>query len=140
MGSYIKDVGHGKRYDTEAFVASGSEDGDVVVWDVVTKDILWRGKGHKDVVLAMDFGRTKDGTGLLVSVGKDRDIRIWSADGEATRENGIRGEHGPNHIKSNDMDMDMDMDMPLGLDDEQAIAAGGSDLNGMDIDTPNHDA
>ena len=64
------------------FVFSGSEDGDVVAWDVSSKELLWRGEGHKDVVLSVDCGKTKDGTmrGLLVSVGKDRDIRIWVED------------------------------------------------------------
>src|ERR1700735_2231511 len=32
----------------EAFVVSGSEDGDVVAWDVTSKDILWRGKGAQE--------------------------------------------------------------------------------------------
>jgi COMPASS component SWD3 len=61
----------------EAFVASGSEDGDVVAWDVTSKEILWRGKGHRKPVLAVDFLRGEDGRGILVSGGLDRDIRAW---------------------------------------------------------------
>jgi COMPASS component SWD3 len=61
----------------EAFVASGSEDGDVVAWDVTSKEILWRGKGHRKAVLAVDFLRGEDGRGILVSGGLDRDIRAW---------------------------------------------------------------
>ncbi|KAK5950224.1 WD domain protein [Knufia fluminis] len=67
----------------EAFVASGSEDGDVFVWDINTKDILWRGSGHRDVVLSIDWARVKDGRGLLVSVGRDRELRVWIEDTEA---------------------------------------------------------
>jgi COMPASS component SWD3 len=83
LGSYVYDLGGqldddvGARKRLEAFVASGSEDGDVLAWDVSSKDILWRGKGHRDVVLSLDFGRTRDGKGLLVSGGKDRDLRLW---------------------------------------------------------------
>lgn len=72
VGSYL----HGQ----EAFVVSGSEDGDLVAWDVTTKEILWRGQGHADVVLSVDFGRIKHSAGLLVSGGKDRDIRVWIED------------------------------------------------------------
>ncbi len=76
IGTYLSPDGteHG-------FVVSGSEDGDVVAWDVSSKELLWRGEGHKDVVLSVDCGKTKDGTrGLLVSVGKDRDVRVWIED------------------------------------------------------------
>ena len=62
---------------TEAFLVSGSEDGDLVAWDVTSKEVLWREKGHDDVVLNVEFGRLKDGTGLLISAGKDRDVKIW---------------------------------------------------------------
>lgn len=66
----------------EAFLASGSEDGNVVVWDVNSKEVLWKGVGHNDVVLSVDFGRAKDGKGLLVSVGKDRELRVWIEEGD----------------------------------------------------------
>lgn len=68
----------------EAFVVSGSEDGDVVVWDVNSKEILWRGVGHKDVVLSVDWAKTKDGKGMLASVGKDRQLRVWIEDIQPT--------------------------------------------------------
>jgi len=102
VGSYI----FGGR--EEAFVASGSEDGDVVVWDVTSKDVLWRERGHKDVVLGMDFGRTKGGKGmgLLVSGGRDRDVRVWSLEGE---ERGLED--------------DMHMHMEMGMDMEGLGAA-----------------
>jgi COMPASS component SWD3 len=61
----------------EAFVVSGSEEGDVVAWDVSTKEVLWRGKEHRQPVLAVDFCRLTNGKGLLVSGGLDRDLRVW---------------------------------------------------------------
>lgn len=61
----------------EAFVASGSENGEVLAWDVSTKEVLWRGKGHSKVVLSLDFQRGSDGKGVLVSAGLDRTIRFW---------------------------------------------------------------
>lgn len=61
----------------EAFVVSGSEEGDVVAWDVSTKEILWRSKEHTQPVLAVDFCRLANGQGLLVSGGLDRDLRVW---------------------------------------------------------------
>jgi COMPASS component SWD3 len=64
---------------SEAFLVSGSEDGDVVAWDITTKEILWRGKGHGAAVLGVDFCRLDggNGRGLLVSGGLDRDVRLW---------------------------------------------------------------
>lgn len=76
-------AGAGDVEEEGAFVASGSEDGTVVVWDVTTKEVLWRGEGHRDVVLGVDCVRAKDGgRGLLVSVGKDRDVKVWIEDVE----------------------------------------------------------
>lgn len=70
VGSYMR--------DTESFLISGSEDGDLVAWDVTTKEILWRAShAHNDVVLAVDHVRTTAGRGLLVSGGKDRHVKIW---------------------------------------------------------------
>lgn len=63
--------------DHEAFVVSGSEEGDVVAWDVSTKEILWRGRDHGQPVLGVDFCRLPDGRGLLASGGLDRDVRVW---------------------------------------------------------------
>lgn len=85
----------------EAFLASGSEDGDVVVWDINSKDVLWRGVGHSDVVLSLDFARAKDGRGLLVSVGKDRELRVWIEEGEGIK-GGIAG-------VAEDVDVDVDV-------------------------------
>lgn len=64
-------------------MASGSEDGEILAWDVSTKEVLWRAKAHKKVVLTLDFQRGKDGKGILVSAGLDRTIRFWEECDEA---------------------------------------------------------
>ena len=72
MGSY----GPGR---TEAFVVSGSEDGGVLVWDVSTKEVLWKVAAHRAPVLGVDFVRLRGGRGrgLMASGGMDRDVMIW---------------------------------------------------------------
>ncbi|RMZ90721.1 hypothetical protein DV736_g2029, partial [Chaetothyriales sp. CBS 134916] len=70
-----------QHFQEYAFVVSGSENGDILAWDVSSKELLWRSHAHTDVVLSVDFGKTADGLrGLLVSVGRDRDVRIWVED------------------------------------------------------------
>jgi len=60
-----------------AFVASGSEDGEIVIWDVNTKNILQRlDGGHTDAVLSVDTHPVEK---LLVSGGMDRTVRVWRA-------------------------------------------------------------
>ena len=76
----------GYRGGYGAFVASGSEDGQVVVWDVGSKEVLWRGVGHRKPVLGVDFWRGENGVGVLVSGGLDRDIRVWVEDLEENDE------------------------------------------------------
>ncbi|KIX05889.1 uncharacterized protein Z518_03862 [Rhinocladiella mackenziei CBS 650.93] len=123
VGSYSH-FSNGLR-SLEAFVASGSEDGDVLAWDVTSKEVLWRGRGHMDVVLGVDFGRTKAGKGLLVSGGKDRDIRVWILEGE---------DNGPDRMTmtggDNDMDMNMTMDMDGDGDVHMHGGHGDSDRHG----------
>ena len=59
-----------------AFVASGSEEGLIVLWDVSSKNVLQRLSGHDDAVLAMATHPREE---LLASAGLDRTIRIWKA-------------------------------------------------------------
>jgi len=145
VGNYSYDDGtrEGERR-VEAFVASGSEDGDIVAWDVSSKDILWRGKGHRDVVLGIDFGRTKEGKGLFVSGGKDRDVKIWLLEGdEAESAFFAEGQDLHGHA-GGDADMDMDMDMDGMVEGPTLYGNGGeapkreADENAMliDGDTP----
>ncbi len=67
-------------YEDEAFVASGSEDGGIVIWDVTSKNVLQRLEGHEGVVLGVD---THPKEGLLVSGGFDRTVRVWRLDDSA---------------------------------------------------------
>ncbi|OKL61652.1 hypothetical protein UA08_03431 [Talaromyces atroroseus] len=59
-----------------AFAVSGSEDGALVCWDVVDKNILQRIEGHTDVVLGVDTAEV-NGTRLIASCGLDRTVRLW---------------------------------------------------------------
>jgi COMPASS component SWD3 len=70
---------YGNRTDpkeTYAFVASGSEEGLIVLWDVSSKNVLQRLSGHDEPVLAIDTHPREE---LLASAGLDRTIRIWKA-------------------------------------------------------------
>lgn len=57
-----------------AFIASGSEDGNVVLWDVSSKNVLQRLSGHTEPVLSVD---THPSLKLIVSAGLDMEIRLW---------------------------------------------------------------
>ena len=85
IGSY-GEVRRGKRKD--AFVASGSEDGGLFVWDVSSKDILWKfEQAHRKVILSIDFARRgSDGRGMIASGGLDREVKIWLEDDDENSE------------------------------------------------------
>jgi COMPASS component SWD3 len=138
MGNYINDDARGssERRRREAFVASGSEDGDIVAWDVSSKDVLWRGKGHRDVVLGVDFGRTKDGKGLLVSGGRDRDVRIWLLEGDSEADREFFSEQHGGADGDGDMDMDMDdvVEGPTFYGNSAGAGKRGPDENAMLVD------
>lgn len=60
----------------EAFVVSGSEDGAVLCWDVVSKKVLQRIEGHTGVVLGADTC-SLEGKRLMVSCGIDGTVRVY---------------------------------------------------------------
>jgi COMPASS component SWD3 len=60
---------------TEGFIVSGSEDGDIVFWDVRTKDVVQKVSGHEGVVCWVDTCPGASGT--VVSGGLDGTVRIW---------------------------------------------------------------
>ncbi|KAK7184608.1 hypothetical protein DPSP01_008988 [Paraphaeosphaeria sporulosa] len=58
-----------------AFVASGSEEGGIVLWDVSTKNVLQRLEGgHSEAVLSVDTHPTEK---LIASGSLDRTVRVW---------------------------------------------------------------
>ncbi|KAH5565877.1 hypothetical protein HBI24_238250 [Parastagonospora nodorum] len=68
-----------------AFVASGDEDGVVVLWDVSSKNVLQRLEGHEGAVMSVDTHPSEE---LMASAGLDRTVRIWRAGND--RVNGVR--------------------------------------------------
>ncbi|KZM25403.1 hypothetical protein ST47_g3468 [Ascochyta rabiei] len=73
FGTYSSPADPAQRF---AFVASGSEDGTLVLWDVSSKDILQRLRGHDDAVLAVD---THPHGPVLATAGLDCSVRVWKA-------------------------------------------------------------
>lgn len=61
-------------YGQEAFVVSGSEDGNIVLWDVKSKNILQRLEGHDGVTLWVETHPCLD---LIASGGLDAKVKIW---------------------------------------------------------------
>jgi COMPASS component SWD3 len=78
---------------TEGFIVSGSEDGNLVFWDVRTKDMVQKVSGHEGVVLWAD---TCPGvSGKVVSGGVDGTVRIWvdiNEDEDGSGVNGVKAE------------------------------------------------
>lgn len=69
--------------NTEGFIVSGSEDGNLVFWDVKTKDVIQKVGGHEGVVCWVDTSPQPNGP--VVSGGLDGTVRIWvnvNEDGE----------------------------------------------------------
>lgn len=71
-------VGHGQAIsavaDTERFVATGSGDGSVILWDKAAGQLLFTLKGHASKITALAF--SPDAT-RLVSSGLDGTFQLW---------------------------------------------------------------
>ncbi|KAJ5169333.1 uncharacterized protein N7500_002116 [Penicillium coprophilum] len=63
------------------FVVSGSEDGYIFLWDLVSKQVLQRLDGHSGAVLCVDTG-ILHGKRMIVSCGVDKTVRLWEEVGE----------------------------------------------------------
>ncbi|KAI5292361.1 WD domain protein [Ascosphaera atra] len=61
-----------------ACAISGSEDGMIICWDVVSKQVLQHFRGHDGVVLGVDTYYNADKR-LMVSCGLDRTVKVWEA-------------------------------------------------------------
>lgn len=57
-----------------AFIASGSEEGNVVIWDVSSKNVLQRLEGHSEAVLSVD---THPSAKIIASAGLGGVVRVW---------------------------------------------------------------
>jgi COMPASS component SWD3 len=78
---------------SDAFIASGSETGEILFWDVKSKDIVQRVSGHEGPVMWVDTCPGQSGT--LVSGGLDGTVRIWVDvnEDEHGHTNGMRQDH-----------------------------------------------
>lgn len=74
IGGAFGVYGNGDESQSRAFVVSGSDDGQIVCWDITDKQILQTIGGHEGVVLGVD---TCPKSGLMVSGGIDKTVRIW---------------------------------------------------------------
>ncbi|KXG50981.1 uncharacterized protein PGRI_065530 [Penicillium griseofulvum] len=68
------------------FAVSGSEDGSIFFWDLVSKQILQRLDGHSDAVLCVHTG-TLNGKRMVVSCGIDKTVRLWEEADENDNDN-----------------------------------------------------
>jgi COMPASS component SWD3 len=62
------------KADQYAFIASGSEDNSVLLWDVSSKNVMQRLEGHTGPVLSVHTHPTEK---AIVSGGMDRTVRVW---------------------------------------------------------------
>jgi COMPASS component SWD3 len=85
---------------TEGFIVSGSEDGDLVFWDVKTKDMVQKVSGHEGVVLWVDTSPSV--SGKVVSGGLDGTVRIW-----------VDLNEDVNEVKAEPVDADATEDEPM---------------------------
>lgn len=64
-------------------MASGSEDGSILLWDATSKNILQKLEAHDGVTLWVDSHPYLD---LLVSCGLDNKVKIWSNEDQEEEE------------------------------------------------------
>ncbi|KAL8721716.1 MAG: hypothetical protein Q9225_001666 [Loekoesia sp. 1 TL-2023] len=96
FGVYGDEEGQVGLGEKKAFAVSGSETGEILWWDVQSKEVLQREKTHEGCVLGVD---TWGKEGLLVSCGLDKTVRIWERETEPEVEHGEEEEEADGVIK-----------------------------------------
>ncbi|KAF2273944.1 WD40 repeat-like protein [Westerdykella ornata] len=81
-----------------AFVASGSEDGSIFLWDVSSKNVLQKLEGHKGTILSVDTHPTQH---LIVSGGLDKTVRVWRCKEPSVVEEGVPNGTGEPEMNGN---------------------------------------
>lgn len=97
-----------------AFAVSGSEDGSILCWDVVSKKVLQRIQGHTDVVLCVDTTEFA-GKRLLASCGLDRTVRLWEEVEDPPDDAAVTNSFPP----SDQMDQSLDERPPVARESAQ---------------------
>lgn len=83
----------------EPLVASASEDGDIVLWDVKTKAVLQRVPGHQGVCFWVDVhGET------MASAGQDNTVRVYRQVTDGAVDSGKEGVRSELPIRQEDVD------------------------------------
>ncbi|KKK17382.1 hypothetical protein P175DRAFT_0458199 [Aspergillus ochraceoroseus IBT 24754] len=108
-----------------AFVVSGSEDGAVLCWDVISKKVLQRIEGHVGVVLGVDTCATSEGR-WLVSCGLDGTVRVWEEQAEPAVEPEVETKVGPEEEEEEEKQQPIDksIDEPEDTEMGEAREAG----------------
>jgi len=63
-----------------SLLASGSQDTDIIVWDMISEQGLFRLRGHRDGVTDLAFLNVDDTSVGLVSCSKDTLVKVWDLD------------------------------------------------------------
>lgn len=122
----------------EAFIVSGSEDGDVLVWDVKSKEVLQRLEGgHEGVVLGVSVNDKGVGEekNMLASCGVDGKIVLWKVDEEEE----VNGGMEETEYTNGDLNGGYANEADAHVDDDEAGYRNGNDGMDMpddDVDTP----
>ncbi|KAJ8608022.1 hypothetical protein MRB53_039928 [Persea americana] len=93
-----------------AFIACGSEDGKIFLWDVSSKEIMQEVNAHNGVVLGVDISST---TQELVTCGVDSTIKIWKRRPLDAGEEVVTNGHAVNGIPDTPAKPDIESPAPL---------------------------
>ncbi|CAG8144415.1 unnamed protein product [Penicillium salamii] len=126
-------------YDTKfnvplCFAVSGSEDGAILFWDIVSKKVLQRLDAHQDAVLSVHTGSLK-GKRMVVSCGLDKTIRVFEETGEDDAQGGGDSTPVPEARVQNDTPIH-DAEGDNAMTDADADASAVPSTTGTPAETP----